>query len=327
MNLELISVKDRLEQGAVKSFEPIVGGLLFRKSMAVLGAPQDSFKTNWALQLAVSLAAGAPCFSYSCNKSVVVCLILEGGEDYILERVEEKVAAMKLDRSDVMSRIYVEDCSQMQLDNRDDAADIEVTLLSMNPKPDLVIFDPITYALNEDVRFSPHKSKLCRNLIDIARGIDGVMLPIVHCRKGSQDNDDMDDFLGTSIIAAAAATRIKLYRDEDKLNMYVETRYAPRPEMTSLVWKYPLLEVIPTVLAPREECKKAVINYLCAQDDRQATLSELQNKVAKDTGHNPKTVRIAIDNLGVEGKLIIERLSKRATKMVRLVEQQTIHAS
>ena len=321
MNLNLISVKDRLEQSSIMTPEPIMAGLLFRKSMAVLGAPDDSFKTNWALQLAISLAAGIPCFSYSCNKSRVVCLALEGGEDYILQRIEEKIDAMELNKTDIMERIFVQDCSEMRLDHREDAAEIEASISSMKPKPDLVIFDPITYAFNEDVRFSPAKAKMCRNLKGIASYINGVVLPIIHCRKGSLDNNDMDDFLGTSILSAAAATRIKLYRDEDRVNMYAKTRYADRPEMTSLVWKYPLLEVVPAVLAPREECKKAVIVYLRKQESRQGTLGELQNNVAKDTGHNQKTVRGAIDNLEVEGKVRIERLPKRATKMVKLVEQ------
>ena len=62
-------------------------------------------------------------------------------------------------------------------------------------------------------------------------------------RKDAQDNDNMDDFLGSGVVAHAAATRIKLYRNENKLNMHVKVRHAERPDKTSLVWKYPLLEV------------------------------------------------------------------------------------
>ncbi|MFC2067303.1 AAA family ATPase [Chloroflexota bacterium] len=327
MLLELISVKDKLDQGDIKPPEQIVGGLLFRKTVAALGAPDDSFKTNWMLQLAISLAAGIPCYSYSCKKSTVVCLILEGGEDYILERIEEKIEAMKLNRDDVMSRIYVKDCSSMQSDDKETTEKMKDVLLSMSPIPDVVVFDPITYALNEDVRFSPERSKLCKNLLDIAQSINGVMLPIIHCRKGAHDDDNMDEFLGTSILADFAATRIKLYRKDNELSVYVKTRYGERPDKTSLVWKYPLLEILPEQLTPRKKAKRAVMDYLKRCPNAESMLSNLLFEVSEETKHNPKTVRSAIENLAVEGGIVIERLSKSAAKVVRLVSKEAICAS
>lgn len=328
MVLDLLSVKERLEKGDIAPPEPIVSGLLFRGSLAVLGAPDDSFKTNWALQLAISLAAGESCYSYSCKHSVVVYLILEGGQDYIHERLEEKIVAMELDKDEVMGRIYTSDCSQLPLDDRYVAEEIEKTILAKDPKPDIVILDPITYALDEDVRFSPHKAKLCRNLLWIADQINGVALPIIHCRKGSKDNDNMDDLLGTSIVADAAATRIKLYRkSETEVNMYAKTRYAERPEQVSLLWNYPLLEVIPSILKPREEAKKVIIESLQSNGQTDYKVTELTRIIAQKTDHNEKTVRAALNNLELEGKITIARLPKSAIKVVKLVADKTVYAS
>ncbi|MFC2068306.1 AAA family ATPase [Chloroflexota bacterium] len=291
-----------------------------------IGAPDDSFKTNWALQLSISLAAGDPCYTYSCKKSEVVYLILEGGTDYIHERLEEKIDVMGLDKNEVMSRIYTSDCSQLQLDNEEVVKQIEKTLLDKNPKPDIVIFDPITYALNEDVRFSPQKSKLCRNLLRIATQINGVVLIVIHCRKDTQDNNSMDDFLGASIIADAVATRIKLYRKgESKLHMYTKTRYAERPEQVSLLWKYPLLKVIPEILKPREEAKKAILEFLQSDKKNDYKVSELMGIIAQKIGHNEKTVRVVLDNLHLEGKINISRLPKSAIKIVKLVDTKVMY--
>jgi len=314
---DLPTAGERLSERDVAPPEPIVAGLLFRGTMAVLGAPLDSYKTNWALQLAVSLAVGMPCYSYSCEKCRVVYFVLEGGEDYILERLEEKIEAMGVDRDDVMSRIHVKDISQKQLDDQKVAKDIEESLMAMKPPPDVVFFDPITYAMNEDVRFSPKKAELCRNMIEIARKIGGVTISAVHCRKGSKNNDDMDDLMGSSIVADAAATRIKLHRQDDLLHMYAWTRHADRPLPTNMVWKAPLLEVIEAHLRPREECKQAVVTAL-EQKGQQVVLGELVSEVANAVGHSQKTVRSAIDNLKLEGKVLVERVPKRATKLVRL---------
>ena len=172
------------------------------------------------------------------------------------------------------------------------------------------------------------KAKLCRNLIWIAGQINGVALPIVHCRKGTGDNDNMDDFLGTSIVADAAATRIKLYRkSENEVNMYAKTRYAERPEKVSLRWKYPLLEVTPTVLKPREEAKKAILEFLQSNGQTDYKVTELTRIIAQEINHNEKTVRAALNNLELEGEITISRLPKSAIKVLKLAADDKIYAS
>ena len=296
--------------------------------MAVIGAPDDSFKTNFALQLVVSLAAGKPCYSYSLKQCNIVYFVLEGGEDYILERIEEKVAALGLNRDEVLGRISVVDASQKQLDDEKVSQDIEDSLLALNPKPAVVVFDPITYAMAEDVRFSPQKAKLCKNLLRIADKLNCVVIPIIHCRKSTQDNDNMDDFLGTSIVTDMAATRIKLFRvNESKVNVYIKTRYAERPEMLTLTWKPPLLEVAPEVLQPRKECKIKIMEALKSTGE-DVKMSELVAKIAEQTRHNQKTAREALGNLDFERQVQIYNLPKSAVKMVHLIEnEEVIHAS
>jgi len=114
----IMTAQDRIARG-ISSPSPVVGDLLFGGTIAALGAPQDSFKTNWIIQLAICLAVGIPCYSYSCRKSQVAYLVLEGGEDYILERIEEKIEAMGVNREEALRGIYTLNCSQLQLDDED----------------------------------------------------------------------------------------------------------------------------------------------------------------------------------------------------------------
>ena len=330
MTINIVSVKERLEKGNATQPEQIVSGLFFRKSMAVIGAPDDSFKTNFALQLVVSLAAGKPCYSYALKQCNVVYLVLEGGEDYILERIEEKVSALGLNRDDILGRISVFDASQKRLDDDKVSQGIEDSLAALSPQPDVVVFDPITYAMSEDVRFSPQKAKLCRNLLRLANRLNCVVLPIIHCRKSTQDNDNMDDFLGTSIVADMAATRIKLYRlSENQVKVYSKTRYAERPDALTMIWKYPLLEVAPEVLQPRIDCQRKILKEMSSSACEPLKMAELVSKVAELTKHNQKTVRLALGTLAFEGKVQIYNLPKSAVKMVILTEaeDEKIYAS
>ena len=198
------------------------------------------------------------------------------------------------------------------------------TLCNLSPKPNVVIFDPITNALDEDVRYSPDKTRLIRNANRIVEDLDGgVVLLIVHTRKGARDNADMDDFLGRGQIARAAATRIKLYRgDSDRVSMYAKTRHAERPDKISLVWRHPLLVIEPITLRPREECRAAIIQALenAPYNLRAMVLGNLATQVSESTNHNPKTARSTIADLVVEGKVEILRVPGSAAKVVRLVD-------
>jgi len=103
--------------------------------------------------------------------------------------------------------------------------------------------------------------------------------------------------------------------------MYGETRHAGRPDPTSLLWKYPLLEIAPTTLRPREGAKVAILHALenIPYNLKAVVLGELVKQVAEITNHNEKTVRAAIVNLEVENKVSLLRVQDSAGKVVRLV--------
>ncbi len=324
--MKIATIEETLNEQPSNPPTPVLAGLLFRQTLAVLGAPEDSFKTTWAIQLAVSLAAGIPFLSYSCEPSRVAYIILEGGQDYILERLEEQVASMGVARDKVFGNVALSDCSGMQLDNPNDFKAVTDGILAITPPPDVVILDPITYALSEDVRFSPNKTVMCRHLLQLAQALNGVILVIVHCRKDTRDNDSTDDFLGSGVIARAAATRIKLYRSGDTVNMYAKTRHAARPDDLQLYLSYPVLLVGSLDLKPKEECRAAVLDSL-GKAGGQSMLGELVTQVAKLTKHNTKTVRAAIDSLAFEKKVIVGTMPKSARKVVKLPPVDVIHAS
>jgi hypothetical protein len=112
----------------------------------------------------------------------------------------------------------------------------------------------------------------------------------------------MDEILGTIITVAASATRIKLFRkDEFNVNVYAKARYAERPDKISLVWKYPLLEVQPSILKPSEESKKAILEFL-------KNNGQVEHPFARD-----RTFRVAYGN----GRVQLERQLKHRLQLRR----------
>ena len=317
--LELLSVKESLEQDNFIVPEPIVSGWIFRDTLVVLGAPENSFKTTLSIQLSICLAAGIPFFNFQCKSCIVVYLVLEGGKGYMLERIEEMVNAMGLDNNLVLSRIYIEEFSSSQLNDEAFVRNTGAALMKLDQKPDFIVFDPVTYALSEDVRYSPTMTMLAGNMIQLAKSINGVSMVILHCRKGATDDDNMDDLLGSSVLADAAATRIKLYRKGDDLHVFSKTRYAETPETINLCFRHPILTIAPEQLKPREESRRVVLKILEQCQDQKKHLAELVEEAKQKTSHNPKTIRAAIEDLETKGTLQLCKIPHSALKYAKLV--------
>jgi len=316
MKQELPTTREIIEKGIAPA-KPL-GFNIFRKSITYVGAPEDSFKTQWAVQLAISLTLGKPCYGYSCKKCIVLYAVLEGAKDYILERIEEKVEAMGVDRDEVLSNLFVVDLTNKSLSNKDDVLELKERMLQT--PADVIFLDPISALLAEDERFSSLRTIFATNLLEVAETIDGAIVLIAHCRKGTHNNNDMDEIAGHSVMKNLSATRIKFFRHKDRkdwLSIYQKTRYAERPEKIELRWKAPLLEMRLGVLKPREIIRKEILKYLAENGEQ--ILSEFTFKIAEKIKHNSKTVRIVLDNLEIEGEIRIDKVPHSAKKIVKRI--------
>jgi len=313
---ELPSTKEMIEKGTIPA-KP-VGFYMFRKSVTYVGAPEDSFKTQWAIQLAISLALGKPCYGCSCKKCIVLYVVLEGGKDYILERIEDKIEAMDVDRDEVLSNLFVVDLTSRSLKKEDDVSKLKEEMLRI--PADVIFLDPISTFLAEDERFSPLRTIFTNNLIEVAQTLDAAIVLIAHCRKATHDNNNMDEIAGHSVLKNASATRIKLFRHKDNtdlVSVYEKTRYAERPDKIILRWRPPLLEMSPEELKPRQEIEVAILKYL--NENGEQPLTKFTTIIAKNTEHNAKTVRAVISNLEMDGKITLEPVPKSSKKIVKKI--------
>ncbi len=309
------TMSERLKKGTTAPEQLVSNALLTRESITLFGGAEDSFKSFLMCQLSVCLASGSSWLGHSCRQcNTVVYLVMEGGDDYILERIESIACELGQNLPDVFARIRVVPYLYEPLDMDEAPENLYAALKEVNP--DVVICDPVTYQMSQDVRYSPTMTRLGTNLLKIARDLNTAVVAVLHTKKNSQNSNDMDDFIGSSILKDMAASRIKVFRQEDKqMELYAKTRYAERPDTIKLVFKYPVFDVVEEVAKPRAKAMMGVTDYLerCGQE----VLGILVEMVKQAQTVNEKTVRAVISALEVEGLLKIEPMPGSARKLVK----------
>lgn len=313
--LSIPTMDERLKQGTRLPEQLMSNALVVRREITILSGLEDSFKTTIACQAAVCLAAGIPCLGFSCQQcNTVVYLVIEGTDDYILERMENMAHALGVPLDVISKRIRVSPYYLRPLGEPEVLNELIGTLADI--RPDVIICDPVTYSLTGDLRYSPVMQALGKNLAAVARRFNAAVVGVMHTRKGTQDNDNMDDIMGSSVLADIAACRIKVYRSGDTLNLYAHTRYGPRPDPVKLIYTNPLFVVSDEIRKPRDKARLGVIQEL--RDRSPRVLGELVRQVTIGTNANEKTVRAAISDLEVELKVFVIRSPGSAVKQVHL---------
>jgi RecA-family ATPase len=316
-DLRAPTIRERLEEG-IKLPGHIVSGLIVRKYLTVFGGEEDTFKSTMMCQLAVCVAGGIPWLGFSCEKGKVAYLVMEGTDDYIIERMVNIAATLGVPQDVVGDEIRVINFSQKPLDKKDETDKLH-ELLKID-KPDVAICDPVTYMISKDIRYSPTVNSLSDNLQAIAKDLNLAIIVVMHTKKGTRDTESMDDIVGSSMLKDKAASRIKVFRlgdtQQNQLHFYAKTRLSERPDMLNLVFTDPAIEVVETQLRPRQQAKRDVLASL--NQSHPQVLGELVSSIKSG---NPKTVRAAINDLEVEKKLSVTRVPGSATKMVELLQR------
>lgn len=324
-SFEIPTAEEWLAKGIARPKPIVSNGLLNRRNLTVYGALDDSYKSWLLCQLAVCLASGRDWLSFSTAKcDTIVYLVMEGSMEYLIERVENISVSFGLDWDEIQKHVRFKEYLYENLDDEENAAILQKSLRKVNP--DVVICDPITYMIAQDTRYSPVMVQVGNNLLRIARDLDCAVLAVMHCRKGTGNDDNMDDIVGSGQLKNMASTRIKLYRglaeNEHKVWFYAHTRYAERPHALELAHNGTSLEVLARQLKPRELAREAAIEELRKQGGRQVT--ELAIAISKRAGVDQKTARGVITDLQVMGKVELEPLKGSASKLVYLKDLEVV---
>jgi len=288
--------------------------LITRNSITLLFADEDSFKTQFATQLAVCLNAGIPFLDYETIPSNVVYYTMEGVEGDIVDRILEKGEALAVDTDD----IGVCPCYDKQLDRPGDYEKIKEMLRDRGS--DVVIFDPVTYVIAGDVRFSPTMLHVVSNGLNLATTFGIAIVFVIHTRKDSPKGD-MHGFLGSNILTAASATRIRIDRSQEIPNqatLTFRTRYDERPLDRLIMWHTPLLQAVGELIPKRQQIKQAINEELSFGEVSGVT--QFCELIARKVACDNKSVRHVIADMIMQGQVRMGRVGGSATKTVCKVD-------
>jgi len=271
--------------------------LVTRNSITLLFGDEDSFKTQFVTQLAVCLNAGIPFFGFQTIPCNVVYYTMEGVEGDIVDRILEKGEALGVDTDN----IGVCPCYDKLLDKPGDYEAIREMLRHRGS--DVVIFDPVTYVIAGDVRFSPTMLHVVTNGLNLASTYGIAIVFVIHTRKDSPEGD-MHGFLGSNILTAASATRIRIDRSKEIPNqatLTFRTRYAERPLDRMIMWRAPLLKAVGDLIPRGQQIREAINEETSFGEVKGIT--QFCESVAKKVGCDSKSVRHVISNMKMTGEL------------------------
>lgn len=203
----------------------LVDQLWSEQAVGIVGGEPKCCKSFLALDLAVSVASGAPAlrrFAVPRPGSV----LLFAAED-ALHVVRERIAGIASACSAGIESLdlHVITAPTLRLDLRDDAARLEDTVAALRPR--LLVLDPFVRLHRVDENASADVAPLLASLRELQRRHGTAVLLVHHSRKGSAASRPGQALRGSSELHAWGDSNLYLRRNAERLTLSVEHRAAP----------------------------------------------------------------------------------------------------
>ena len=292
--LEAESTRDLLSTPA-QPLDEIFAGLLARGEVLTLGGPPKGGKSYFALQGAISGAAGKDFLGFTVPRPFKVLYVLaEGSRRRFKERVLNAVPFIPEIVDEDFDRLHVVDTKgRLKIDT----AAGEEALLRIAEPFDLVVLDTL-YALQGGGDENSHKDfrKVSGALDRLKHSADGkAVLLIHHVRKNSGEDAGADELRGAGFSGFSDAV-MRLYKRKGKMGIHYELKFDLRN------------------YEEREDLLLTRLGPLFAPIDASNSKIDLQNNV----------VRVVTDAGGrIEGR---EALIKSLTEATKMKRQSCINA-
>lgn len=210
----------------------LIEGLWAKEAVGVLGAQPKSCKTFLALDMAVSVASGAPCLRQFPVPTPGPVLIYpaEDALGVIHQRLQGicAAAAVELQRLG----LYVITAPRLHLDCAQHRSKLRETVQRI--KPVLLVLDPFIRLHRIDENASNQVAPLLGYLRDLQREFHLAVLLVHHTRKGGESYRPGQALRGSSDLHGWGDCNLYLRRHREHLCLAVEHRAAASPEEVPL---------------------------------------------------------------------------------------------
>lgn len=205
----------------------LVEGLWSAQGVGIVGGEPKSFKSFLALDMAVSVASGAPClrrFPVAQRGSVLV-FPAEDALHVVRSRLAGIAAAAGVDFASLPVDVIT--APVLRLDVQDHARKLRETVEALRPR--LLVLDPFVRLHRRDENQANEVAPLLAFLRDLQRRYDVAVLLVHHARKGAGHERGGQALRGSSELHAWGDSNLYIRRKRDALILSVEHRAAPSP--------------------------------------------------------------------------------------------------
>lgn len=197
------------------------------QAVGIVGGEPKCCKSFLALDMAVSVSAGAPCLGRFPISRPGRALVF-AAED-ALHVVRERLQGIALERGTELSKldVHVITAPTVRLDLEDDRKRLQQTVASLRPK--LLVLDPFVRLHRRDENISGEVAPLLAFLRDLQRRWKVAVAVVHHARKGASKMRAGQALRGSSEFHAWGDSNLYLRRQagDGKLDLTVEHRAAP----------------------------------------------------------------------------------------------------
>ena len=219
----------------------LVAGLWSEQAVGIVGGEPKCCKSFLALDLAVSVASGAPCL----RRFVVPKpgrVLLYAAED-ALHIVRRRLDGIAVAAGAMLANLDIQviTAPALRLDLEVDRRNLAETVDRLRPR--LLILDPFVRLHRIDENASGEVAPLLAYLRELQRRYGVAVLVVHHARKGGACVRAGQALRGSSEFHAWGDSNLYLRRDGEELTLTVEHRAAPssRPLVVELVQNGPAL--------------------------------------------------------------------------------------
>ncbi|MBV8316165.1 MAG: AAA family ATPase [Planctomycetaceae bacterium] len=247
----------------------LVAGLWSDEAVGIVGGEPKCCKSLLALDLAVSVASGAPCLRrFDVLKAGRVLLYAAEDALHVVRRRLDGIAAAAGARlADLDIQVIV--APTLRLDLEVDRRNLAETVDRLRPR--LLILDPFVRLHRIDENASGEVAPLLAWLRELQRRYGVAVLVVHHARKGGACLRAGQALRGSSEFHAWGDSNLYLRRDGEELTLTAEHRAAPssRPLVVELVQNGPAL-----ALEAVERARPVAVNTPSLDERVMAALAE-----------------------------------------------------
>lgn len=204
----------------------LIEPLWFKAGVGILGGHAKVCKTHLAAELAIAVASGQPALGHlpvTANGPV----LFYGAEDalpMLRGRFEDLAKAHSLTLDNLP--LFLLDVPRLSLDRQSHLDRLRAAVKSIAPQ--LLILDPLVRIARLDENSAADVSALLGSLRAMQRDFDLALLLVHHARKSKAPNPGQA-LRGSSDISAWSDTNLYLSRNNQRLTLQVEHRFAAPP--------------------------------------------------------------------------------------------------